>query len=25
MRPSRVKIMDVDEITIVDLAAQKWN
>ncbi|KAF3567873.1 hypothetical protein DY000_02016855 [Brassica cretica] len=25
MRPNRVKIMDVDEITIVDLAAQKWN
>ncbi|KAJ0240842.1 hypothetical protein HA466_0224110 [Hirschfeldia incana] len=25
MRPNRIKIMDVDEITIVDLAAQKWN
>ncbi|CAH8388588.1 unnamed protein product [Eruca vesicaria subsp. sativa] len=25
MRPNRVKILDVDEITIFDLAAQKWN
>ncbi|KAL0888477.1 hypothetical protein Bca101_012460 [Brassica carinata] len=25
MRPNRVKLMDVDEITIIDLAAQKWN
>uniref|UniRef100_A0A0D3A0C2 Uncharacterized protein n=1 Tax=Brassica oleracea var. oleracea TaxID=109376 RepID=A0A0D3A0C2_BRAOL len=25
MRPNRVKLMDVDEITVIDLAAQKWN
>ncbi|CAN7102794.1 unnamed protein product [Brassica rapa subsp. narinosa] len=25
MRPNHVKLMDVDEITIIDLAAQKWN
>ncbi|CAH8357009.1 unnamed protein product [Eruca vesicaria subsp. sativa] len=25
MRRNRVKLMDVDEITIIDLAAQKWN
>ncbi|KAH0871818.1 hypothetical protein HID58_078840, partial [Brassica napus] len=25
MRPNRVKLIDVDEITIIDLAAQKWN